>query len=250
VLYTGLSDSSELRDADGRYLSTPTLTLRQEDNGLWLEHMLPPKEGANWLPQAAELTRSQLDLDSLRRDSDADGLSDLLELPLFCDPQKPDTDGDGIMDAEDPSPNANPGQLDRLQRGAARALEYFFRVHPPSRYGVGLPDLAAARQPFRAVYVLAPDSAPLTFAFNQDYYCIAVAADQQGALADLLKGSGAPLMPTVTILESGVQPGPEYAGLDSTAELKLGYPMEGHYVLLRDIGGELYPLLDDMSWIS
>ena len=43
-------------------------------------------------------------LSELRKDSDGDGLSDLIEARLLTDPKAPDTDGDGISDGEDPLP--------------------------------------------------------------------------------------------------------------------------------------------------
>ncbi len=43
-------------------------------------------------------------LSALARDSDADGLSDLVEARLLLDPQKKDTDGDGVIDGDDATP--------------------------------------------------------------------------------------------------------------------------------------------------
>jgi hypothetical protein len=48
----------------------------------------------------------QLRLGFWRRDSDGDGLTDLLERRLGLDPARADTDGDGIGDAVDRAPNA------------------------------------------------------------------------------------------------------------------------------------------------
>ena len=47
-----------------------------------------------------------VDLEVASRDSDADGLPDLVEIRLGTDPRRPDTDGDGIDDGHDPVPNA------------------------------------------------------------------------------------------------------------------------------------------------
>jgi hypothetical protein len=47
-----------------------------------------------------------VDLTSVSRDSDSDGLADLVEVRMGTDPRRPDSDGDGIDDAHDPVPNA------------------------------------------------------------------------------------------------------------------------------------------------
>jgi len=45
-----------------------------------------------------------VDLDAVRRDSDGDGLTDLLEEKLLLDPRVRDTDADGLDDGDDPLP--------------------------------------------------------------------------------------------------------------------------------------------------
>jgi len=47
----------------------------------------------------------QLSLPDIGKDTDGDGLPDLVELRLRTDPQKPDSDGDGLLDSEDSAPN-------------------------------------------------------------------------------------------------------------------------------------------------
>ena len=46
------------------------------------------------------------DLDALERDADEDGLTDLAEVRLGFDPERADTDGDGVSDGRDPVPLA------------------------------------------------------------------------------------------------------------------------------------------------
>jgi hypothetical protein len=46
----------------------------------------------------------EISLADLRRDSDGDGLSDIAEQRLLTDPEDPDTDDDGLLDATDPMP--------------------------------------------------------------------------------------------------------------------------------------------------
>jgi hypothetical protein len=51
-----------------------------------------------------------LSLADLRRDSDHDGLPDLVEVRLGLDPHKADTDGDGVPDGKDANPLAGPAR--------------------------------------------------------------------------------------------------------------------------------------------
>jgi len=46
----------------------------------------------------------RISVEALRRDSDGDGLTDLVEESLLLDPRNRDTDGDGLLDSADPSP--------------------------------------------------------------------------------------------------------------------------------------------------
>jgi hypothetical protein len=54
-------------------------------------------------------TYLEIPLESLRRDTDCDGLSDLHERRLGLDPDSADTDQDGLLDGEDPMPNVSLG---------------------------------------------------------------------------------------------------------------------------------------------
>jgi hypothetical protein len=62
------------------------------------------------------------------RDSDGDGLTDVVERRLRLDPGNPDTDGDGLRDAEDPAPNARLREpRDDEQAIAAAIFRQFFQ---------------------------------------------------------------------------------------------------------------------------
>lgn len=70
------------------------------------------RTGAAWSPPLLTGLTAQPDLPLdlpaqavLQRDRDGDGLTDLLEARIGTDPKKADSDGDGIRDAEDPSPS-------------------------------------------------------------------------------------------------------------------------------------------------
>jgi hypothetical protein len=63
-------------------------------------------------------------LDTLRKDTDGDGLTDLAEERLMTDPASPDTDGDGLEDGVDPLP-AVPFRRETPPSASARALAAF-----------------------------------------------------------------------------------------------------------------------------
>jgi hypothetical protein len=65
-----------------------------------------PPVGLATLREADDLY-VELPLDELERDSDGDGLTDLLEDKLRTDPHSPDTDGDGMPDDVDTMPQAS-----------------------------------------------------------------------------------------------------------------------------------------------
>ncbi|MBB6049943.1 PQQ-binding-like beta-propeller repeat protein [Armatimonas rosea] len=67
---------------------------------------------------------------TLRRDSDGDGLTDLVEQRLGLSPKNADTDGDGLRDGVDPCPNVAPRPLDDTEKILAACVEaYFFAFH-------------------------------------------------------------------------------------------------------------------------
>ena len=69
-----------------------------------------------------------IDIKAVKRDSDGDGLTDLLEEKLALDPLSPDTDGDGIPDAADPLPLQPRSEAESSERGQllAAVLPYLF----------------------------------------------------------------------------------------------------------------------------
>ena len=106
----------------------------------------------------AETKRSgvvlQSTLGELTQDSDADGLSDLVEARLLMNPKSSDTDGDGLLDAVDPTPRLD----DRLPPTVkAEALNAFFESSAERRkpaaivLSPGKQGLDAAIGPFRQV---------------------------------------------------------------------------------------------------
>jgi hypothetical protein len=62
-------------------------------------------------------------LELLRRDSDGDGLTDIVEESLLLNPHSRDSDGDGIPDAEDAFPNLDNRTSNDLAGPMAEALD-------------------------------------------------------------------------------------------------------------------------------
>jgi outer membrane protein assembly factor BamB len=63
---------------------------------------------------------------SLTKDSDGDGLTDLVEARLGTDPNKADTDGDGLFDSVDPCPTAAPRAMSDKEKIIAACVEAKF----------------------------------------------------------------------------------------------------------------------------
>ncbi len=63
---------------------------------------------------------------TIHRDTDGDGLTDLVEARLGTNPNKADTDGDGLSDLVDPCPNAAPRSPDDAEKIVAACIEARF----------------------------------------------------------------------------------------------------------------------------
>lgn len=63
---------------------------------------------------------------TMRKDTDRDGLTDLVERRLGTDPAKSDTDADGLGDAVDPCPNAAPRTMGDKEKIVAACVEARF----------------------------------------------------------------------------------------------------------------------------
>jgi hypothetical protein len=104
-------------------------------------------------------------LDDLQRDSDRDGLTDLLEDKLRTDPQRADTDGDGLDDGSDSLPGISLKTPTRENAEViARAVEHLLGYDDGAiRIGIGADDRAGLRdvlfgspsRPARVTFLLA-----------------------------------------------------------------------------------------------
>ena len=68
------------------------------------------------------------------KDSDKDGLPDVLELKVGLNPLRRDTDGDGKPDAVDPAPTAAARPLGKVEKVLATAFEARFHFGPQDCY--------------------------------------------------------------------------------------------------------------------
>jgi len=86
---------------------------------------------------------------AIRKDTDGDGLTDLVEARLGTDPKKADTDGDGDPDGVDPWPNAAPRELSDAEKVIAAAFEA--RYHFDQSEGADIFQAPEGCKPFELV---------------------------------------------------------------------------------------------------
>jgi outer membrane protein assembly factor BamB len=100
--------------------------------GVWTERTLhqeaPKAFRAIPIPQlcTTEWIRIFPGDEAIRRDSDRDGLTDVVESRLGTDLRRADTDGDGLADAFDPCPNAAPRPMGDTEKIIAACVEARF----------------------------------------------------------------------------------------------------------------------------
>ena len=128
-IYTGLRDRLPYvvrRDSRLPMLSGDTLQLEVAIDEIEPESISFPPLGLS-SKRRAEGRFVSASLADLARDSDGDGLTDLAENALLCDPANPDTDGDSIRDGNDGLPHVARGTGDP-ERAAAllAALQLMF----------------------------------------------------------------------------------------------------------------------------
>jgi hypothetical protein len=100
-------------------MQDPKLT-PEKRNTLSQQYQRAAQQAANVLDKPISLT-----LADLRKDSDADGLPDLVEKRLGLDPHNPDTDGDGIKDGQDANPLVGP---ESAKTGRGKILQMVFEA--------------------------------------------------------------------------------------------------------------------------
>jgi hypothetical protein len=111
---------------------------------------------------------STLKLSELRRDTDSDGLNDIVEGLLRLNPASADSDGDGLLDTVDPAPNADPARMGPVERAVVRGLRQF-TLNPNEQRDWNGPRYVA---PVEASFVGAVNFESVTFAPTADVYGI------------------------------------------------------------------------------
>jgi hypothetical protein len=215
----------------------------------------------------------------LRRDSDSDGLTDITEQLLLCDPNNSDTDGDGMNDALDPTPNLDVAELDNVGRGILRALDYFFDGSDLSASAELMMQRDEAGHPFRAVYFSVEGADPVAFTCDPYVYGIAVIGAEAGTQFSAhnqtfpafswigLEWYDWSLSPD-ELLEQ--HPRPYYEDLtpaekassleflrsmnsiteDANCSLTIDLSWVGFCIDLEEVNGEFYPVAGRTSWVT
>ncbi len=200
-----------------------------------------------------------LPLTDLRRDTDGDGLTDIAERLLFLDPARTDSDGDGVPDAVDPTPNVNSALMGPVERGVARALDYFYKQ---SDYRAADPDRASF--PFSALYFSVGGCGPVAFSRGGEYgICLSTKEDME-AFGKLAPGYPDFSLGNVTVMPPLTKAGQGYfiygeehlaiqastTGVEQEPGITIDFPGVGYFIELAEINGEYYPVRSRMTWIS
>lgn len=164
MLYTGLRQyrpyelakrsSLPMLDGDTLQLETSVRELREETI------TFPPVGLATKREKKGLFVR--VPLAELQKDSDADGLPDLVEQRLLTDPKAADTDADGLPDGEDALPQV-PADHDGTQSAEASLLSAFITLQQGREQAlkglqVGLPDEGAPPDDLRLPKGPTPES--------------------------------------------------------------------------------------------
>lgn len=217
-----------------------------------------------------EFVTATLSMAELRLDSDGDSLTDITERLLFTDHNNPDTDGDGISDDIDPCPNVDPAKMGKLERGIARALDYYFRSGRQSPFWEGWNE----GQPWVARYIAVEGAGPVAYSQGDPYFGICMSSPEQiekynKALNhfnrfSLLEVSVVDIAQQIAQIEEALAAGQisevdvqameqymqEQSVLGNGITVYLNLALHGASIPLAEIDGELYPVKADMTWIS
>lgn len=179
----------------------------------------------------ADYVTTKLSLADLRKDTDGDGLTDILELMLLTNPDNIDSDGDGIDDYNDPYPNVNLTSLGADDRALSRALGYFCN---DLRYYRA--ETAVEGHPWKANFIGVEGATGVGMSTSEDVFCISLNAPEMlDQFLINLKGYNYDSLVSAMIYGNSA-----YIGLSLS-----GYQFE-----LTEIGGEWYPVQSQLSWIS
>lgn len=124
-------------------LGTGDLWVVRREGERWVEPIFTGQQLGEKGPPKNWLTRFTGN-PALRRDTDSDGWTDLVEKRLGTNPKQADTDGDGLKDSEDANPLAASHSLSDTEKVLQAAFEARYRIDFEPRQGaiclIYLPD--------------------------------------------------------------------------------------------------------------
>lgn len=244
ILPTGLSDGCVLPGPKGPWVESwfAPLRLQVSAGRIVVGHHAQASDAAGAL-QTAYRTDT-LAIADLRRDSDGDRLTDVAEALLLTQPRNPDSDGDGLLDGADPTPLVDAAGMGPVERGTARALQYFY--NQPD-YMSHRPEPGPA---FSAFYFNLRGCGPVAFSVG-GAYGVCLTTDEQSARLSAFRLSyrdddvpdvfvGAAVSPLYRIKLT--QP--------DNLQVYLAFDAVAYIVELARVEDEYYPLSVQMSWIE
>jgi hypothetical protein len=254
VLYTGLSDlffriGSGYSSGEEIHRRGP-IKLKVKGDTVTISHHVPVyktkkyDEGTtyqDWVD--TKYVADKLSLKSLRRDLDADGLTDILEDVLRTDPKNSDSDTDGVPDKHDRLPNVDPSRWGQRERALARALQFHNLGKETSDE-----DECGNLPPFKVRFFAIGSDIPVAIPVGSSY-CVHQPLQSDGAWT---------VGPVVSAGWDDNVAGWQHAwgnsepafGPEVKAFVHLGSGNMGYRLEMTEIDGEFYPLREGVTSIA
>jgi hypothetical protein len=210
-----------------------------------------PAEGEEAVPAPPAEETITLRWADLRRDSDRDGWSDLLERRLRTDPAKADTDGDGTTDPRDVAPlGTGPVPADSCTRETALTAAFFAmfafstEAVPLFVEGPGDMNLQYEGYPGPVVYLGQEEANALQTEVGLDGATYFFFHQESTAQPDgTWQAVGSP-MDDVVLSSDGTEATVE------VGEYRGNLNSVGHRIVLRCLDNRWYPLSIEQTWVT